>query len=71
MSTGSILTLWLLSDYAVSGQGFKVNYEGKKKKKKQFHFISPQMWIIKIGPLQSAVVAQTSESLSYIKAILI
>ncbi|CAF99444.1 unnamed protein product, partial [Tetraodon nigroviridis] len=28
VSTGSRLTLWLLSDYAVSGQGFKVNYEG-------------------------------------------
>uniref|UniRef100_A0A674NBB4 CUB and Sushi multiple domains 2 n=1 Tax=Takifugu rubripes TaxID=31033 RepID=A0A674NBB4_TAKRU len=27
VSTGSRLTLWLLSDYAVSGQGFKVNYE--------------------------------------------
>lgn len=30
VSTGSRLTLWLLSDYAVSGQGFKVNYEGKR-----------------------------------------
>lgn len=29
VSTGSRLTLWLLSDYAVSGQGFKAVYEGK------------------------------------------
>lgn len=29
VSTGSWLTLWLLSDYAVSGQGFKAVYEGK------------------------------------------
>lgn len=29
VSTGSRLTLWLLSDYAVSGQGFKAIYEGK------------------------------------------
>lgn len=28
VSTGSRLTLWLLSDYAVSGQGFKAAYEG-------------------------------------------
>lgn len=28
VSTGSRLTLWLLSDYAVSGQGFKAVYEG-------------------------------------------
>uniref|UniRef100_A0A8C6TIS3 CUB and Sushi multiple domains 2 n=1 Tax=Neogobius melanostomus TaxID=47308 RepID=A0A8C6TIS3_9GOBI len=27
VSTGSRLTLWLLSDYAVSGQGFKAGYE--------------------------------------------
>ncbi|CAL8397025.1 unnamed protein product, partial [Gadus morhua 'NCC'] len=27
VSTGSRLTLWLLSDYAVSGQGFKAAYE--------------------------------------------
>ena len=29
VSTGPRLTLWLLSDYAVSGQGFKAIYEGK------------------------------------------
>ncbi|XDV34772.1 hypothetical protein PO909_004899 [Leuciscus waleckii] len=29
VSTGPRLTLWLLSDYAVSGQGFKAVYEGK------------------------------------------
>ncbi|TRY98525.1 hypothetical protein DNTS_025144 [Danionella cerebrum] len=29
VSTGPRLTLWLLSDYAVSGQGFKAFYEGK------------------------------------------
>lgn len=28
VSTGSRITLWLLSDYAVSGQGFKAVYEG-------------------------------------------
>lgn len=28
VSTGARLTLWLLSDYAVSGQGFKAVYEG-------------------------------------------
>ncbi|KAI4818315.1 hypothetical protein KUCAC02_011659, partial [Chaenocephalus aceratus] len=27
VSTGSRITLWLLSDYAVSGQGFKAVYE--------------------------------------------
>ncbi|CAL8364641.1 unnamed protein product [Arctogadus glacialis] len=29
VSTGSRLTLWLLSDYAVSGQGFKAAYEAQ------------------------------------------
>lgn len=29
VSTGARLTLWLLSDYAVSGQGFKAVYEGR------------------------------------------
>ncbi|KAG5855859.1 hypothetical protein ANANG_G00001140 [Anguilla anguilla] len=27
VSTGTHLTLWFLSDYAVSGQGFRVSYE--------------------------------------------
>lgn len=46
VSTGSRLTLWLLSDYAVSGQGFKVNYEGKRN---LLHSISSRMWIIAFG----------------------
>lgn len=70
VSTGSMLTLWLLSDYAVSGQGFKVNYEGKKYIY-ILHFISPQMWIFEIRTPKRAVVSQTSESLNHIKALLI
>lgn len=29
VSTGVVLSLWLVSDYAVSAQGFQANYEGK------------------------------------------
>lgn len=29
VSSGSVLTLWLISDYAVSAQGFRAVYEGK------------------------------------------
>uniref|UniRef100_A0A9J8ATL8 CUB and Sushi multiple domains 2 n=1 Tax=Cyprinus carpio carpio TaxID=630221 RepID=A0A9J8ATL8_CYPCA len=38
VSTGPRLTLWLLSDYAVSGQGFKAVYEGKKSSRIFFFF---------------------------------
>lgn len=30
VSTGSILALWFTTDFAVSAQGFKAIYEGKK-----------------------------------------
>lgn len=42
VSTGARLTLWLLSDYAVSGQGFKAAYEGKSEIEtyKQIHLCS-------------------------------
>lgn len=46
VSTASRLTLWLLSDYAVSGQGFKVTYEGKRN---HLHSISLWMQVIEIG----------------------
>lgn len=46
VSTASRLTLWLLSDYAVSGQGFKVTYEGKRN---HLQYISLWMRIIEIG----------------------
>lgn len=48
VSTGSRLTLWLLSDYAVSGQGFKVNYEGEKKKQRHSPFDVPTIIKIRI-----------------------
>lgn len=72
VSTGSRLTLWLLSDYAVSGQGFKVNYEGKSKKEKIISILFPCRWeLIKLETPQSAAVGQTSKSLNYIKALLV
>lgn len=42
VSTGSRLTLWLLSDYAVSGQGFKAVFEGKSTSPFYFFLLNPQ-----------------------------
>lgn len=32
VSTGPVLSLWLVSDYAVSAQGFQASYEGESRR---------------------------------------